>query len=91
MKIRVRVHAGSRTTRTEVRGDELHIWVNVPPVDGKANARVIEILAELHGVARSRIRLASGHTSKSKIFEVDAPPLPHLVSSKGQRNEGDPA
>jgi uncharacterized protein len=71
MKIRVRVHAGARVNKTEQRGDELHIWVNAPPVDGKANLEVAEVLAELHQVPKSAVRLASGHTSKTKVFEVE--------------------
>ena len=71
MKIRVRVHSGARVSKTEKRGDELHVWVNAPPVDGKANAEVIEALAELHDIPKSAVRLASGHTSKTKIFELD--------------------
>lgn len=71
MKIRVRVHAGARVSKTEQRGDELHVWVNTPPVDGKANARVVEVLAELHNVPKSAVRLASGHASRTKVFELD--------------------
>ncbi len=71
MKIRVRVHAGARLARTEQREDELHVWVSTPPVDGKANLQVVEILAKMHGVPKSAVRLASGQTSKHKIFELD--------------------
>lgn len=71
MKVRVRVHPGARVSKTEQRGDELHVWVNAPPVDGKANASVIEVLAELHHVPKSAVRLAAGHTSRTKVFEVD--------------------
>jgi uncharacterized protein len=71
MKIRVRVHAGARVSKTERRGDDLHVWVNAPPVDGKANEKVVEVLAELHHIPKSAVRLASGHTSKTKVFELD--------------------
>ena len=70
MKVRVRVHAGSRTEKTEQRGEELHVWVRTQPVDGKANLAVASVLAERHGVPRSSVRLASGHSSKAKVFEV---------------------
>ena len=71
MKVRVRVHAGARVAKTEQRGGELHVWVNAPPVDGKANAKVVEALADLHHIPKSAVRLASGHTSKTKVFELD--------------------
>lgn len=70
MKIRVRVHPGARQERTEQRGDELHVWVRAPPVDGKANARVIEVLAELHHLPRSAVRLATGQGSRTKVFDL---------------------
>jgi uncharacterized protein (TIGR00251 family) len=71
MKIRVRVHTGARVAKTEQRGDELHVWVSAPPVDGKANAAVVAVLADLHQVSKTAVRLASGQTSRSKVFEVD--------------------
>jgi uncharacterized protein YggU (UPF0235/DUF167 family) len=47
------------------------VWVNTPPVDGKANAKVAEVLADLYDVPKSAVRLTSGQTSKSKVFEVE--------------------
>jgi len=70
MKVRVRVHTGARVSKTEQRGEELHVWVSAPPVDGRANAAVIEVLAELHNIPRSAVRLDSGQTSRSKVFEL---------------------
>ncbi len=70
MKVRVRVHTGARVSKTEQRGEELHVWVNAPPVDGKANAAVIEVLAEIHNIPRSAVRLSSGQTSRNKVFEL---------------------
>lgn len=71
MKVRVRVHAGSRAIRIEQRGDELHVWVSAHPVDGKANLAVIEALAQNYDVPKSTVRLTAGHTSKTKTFEID--------------------
>lgn len=71
MKVRVRVHAGAKATKVEQRGDELHVWVNAPPVDGKANLEVAEALAAVYGVPKSAVRLASGHASRTKVFELE--------------------
>jgi uncharacterized protein YggU (UPF0235/DUF167 family) len=70
MRIRVRVHSGARVARTEQRGQELHVWVSTPPVGGRANESVVEVLAERHGVPRSSVRLVSGRTSRTKTFEL---------------------
>lgn len=71
MKVRVRVHAGSRALKLEPRGEELHVWVRARPVDGEANLAVIKALAENYGVPKSSVRLTSGPASKSKTFEID--------------------
>lgn len=71
MRVRVRVHAGSRVEKAEQRGDELHVWVRSPPVDGKANLSVAAFLAEYYQVPKSAVRLAAGHASRTKIFDLD--------------------
>jgi len=57
--------------KTEQRGAELHVWVRTPPVDGKANLNVAAVLADLHQVPKSTVRLAAGHSSRTKIFEIE--------------------
>jgi uncharacterized protein YggU (UPF0235/DUF167 family) len=42
-----------------------------PPVDGKANEECIEFLAGMAGVAKSRVRILSGLTSRMKVVEID--------------------
>jgi uncharacterized protein (TIGR00251 family) len=42
-----------------------------PPVDGKANQECIAFLAELAGVAKSRVRIVSGLASRMKVVEID--------------------
>lgn len=45
------------------------VRVNVPPIEGRANERVAELLAEFLGLPKSAIKLLSGQKSKRKIFE----------------------
>ena len=80
-------HHGSRTTltlhiqpgakRTEIagpHGDALKVRLQAPPVDGKANAALIEFVAARLGLARSAVSLKSGQTSRRKVLSViDAP------------------
>jgi uncharacterized protein YggU (UPF0235/DUF167 family) len=42
-----------------------------PPVDGKANEECIVFLAEVAGVAKSRVRILTGLTSRMKVVEID--------------------
>lgn len=41
-----------------------------PPEKGRANARVIALLAESLGVATDAVEVVSGHTSPAKVVEV---------------------
>jgi uncharacterized protein YggU (UPF0235/DUF167 family) len=56
----------------EVTDDgELILFVRERAVDGAANDGVIKLLADHFGVAKSRITIVRGHTSRSKLVEVD--------------------
>jgi len=44
----------------------LRLRVNTPPVDGRANARVVQLLAELLGVPAGSIELVRGHAGRDK-------------------------
>ena len=47
-------------------GDALKIRLCAPPVDGAANAALIEFLAETFDLPRARVQLLSGATSRTK-------------------------
>lgn len=44
--------------------------INAAPTEGKANARLVELLAQALGVGRTKIVLLQGHTSKHKMVEI---------------------
>ena len=47
-------------------GDALKVRLCAPPVDGAANAALIEFLAEAFDLPRARVQLLSGQTSRNK-------------------------
>ena len=47
-------------------GDALKIRLCAPPVDGAANAALIEFLADAFSLPRARVQLLSGATSRNK-------------------------
>ena len=72
MKISVKVKAGSSREKVEKIGDNNYaVWVREKPAEGKANEAVIKALAECFNIAKSRVNLLKGRTSKQKIFEID--------------------
>lgn len=54
-----------------LHGEDLKIRLNAPPVDGKANAALIDFLARTLGIPKNRITLKSGQTSRHKILAVE--------------------
>lgn len=47
------------------------IQVTAPPEDGKANAAVVKLVAKKLGVAKSRVSVAVGATSRRKVLHVE--------------------
>ncbi len=71
MLVRIKVKPGSKKPRIEEdSAGGLTIHLKSPPVDGKANEELIEVLAERYDVAKSRVRIKSGHSSRTKLVEI---------------------
>ena len=60
----------SRNRIGPVVGDRLKVAVTAPPVDGKANAAVVLLLAEILGVPRRQVDIASGESSRKKTVRL---------------------
>lgn len=72
--VRFSVRVQPRSSRAGVdglHGEALRLRVNAPPVDGAANAAVIELLAGVLGVPRRAVRIVSGDASRTKVIEVE--------------------
>ncbi|MDR1207382.1 MAG: DUF167 domain-containing protein [Rickettsiales bacterium] len=54
-------------------GNPMRAYTTVAPADGKANDAVIKLLSEYFGVAKSRIKIAKGKTSRNKVISIDYP------------------
>ncbi len=52
-------------------GAPIKAEVTAAPEDGKANAAVAELLAHALGVAKSRLVLVKGATSREKVFRLE--------------------
>lgn len=70
--IKVKVSAGAKTDKIEeVAPDFFKIRVQEPPEKGRANNRVVELIAEYFNIPESRVYLISGATFREKIFSVE--------------------
>lgn len=71
LHLRVVVHPGAG--RSEVvgqHGDALKVRVAAPPVEGRANRAVIELVADLLGVKPAQVAVESGESSRTKRLQV---------------------
>ncbi len=65
------VPRASRNEIAEIMDDgTLRIRLTAPPVDQKANEALIEFLADILGVARSKIEIVAGHNSRQKLVSI---------------------
>ncbi len=79
MSRRLRVRLQPRASKNEVKGSKvdpdtgeevLICRVTAPPVDGKANAALIKLLADEFRIPKSRIRIIQGESSREKLVEL---------------------
>jgi uncharacterized protein (TIGR00251 family) len=61
----------SRVKIGPVHDGRLKIAVTAPPVDGEANAAVIDAIAKALGVARGAVTVVSGATGRRKTLRLE--------------------
>lgn len=69
--IKVKIVPGS--SKNKIIGaynDALKISIAAPPVEGKANKKCIAYLAKYFDLAKSKIEIISGQTSKNKLIKI---------------------
>lgn len=81
---RINVYVQPRASKTAVIGmhdGAVKIRLAAPPVDGAANAALVEFVAEQLGIAKSRVRIAAGLASRRKTVEVDGVTAQQLAAA----------
>ncbi len=76
MAIRVTVRVKPGASRNKVRGSygeppALVVAVSEPAIDGRASTAVCRAIAEELGVSLSKVSIVMGHTSRSKVVEIN--------------------
>ena len=73
--LRVKVKPNARESALEEQADGTWVArVKAPPVDGKANAELVRLIAEHLGVPRSAVEIKSGGSSRLKLVQVRPSP-----------------
>jgi uncharacterized protein len=60
-----------KTEAAGLRGDALLVRLNAPPVDGAANAALVDFLARRLRVPRSAVRIVSGERARLKRVAIE--------------------
>lgn len=73
MKVSVRIcPRASKNEVVKITDGTLKIRLTTPPVDGKANAALINLLSEYFDSPKSKIKIVRGLTSKNKLIEIES-------------------
>ena len=72
MRIEVKVHAKSKRESVVPQPDGSYkVDVKAPPVEGKANEAVCEVIAEFFKKPKRSVRVVMGPTNSRKVVEID--------------------
>jgi len=63
----------SRDALAGLYGERLKVQISAPPVDGKANKHLLKYIAKEFGVAKTRVSLIRGESSRQKTLEIVDP------------------
>lgn len=75
LRVKVTPKAKSERIKKETSADGAvlyKIYVTAAPEDGKANEAVIKLLSKAFGVAKSKLTIAHGHTSREKTIKINS-------------------
>ena len=67
------VPRSSRSRIGEVANGRLRVHLHAPPIQGRANKELIDLIAEAFGVPKSTIKIASGASARYKTLHLDNP------------------
>ena len=73
MSVTIDILVQPRASRAKIgpmHDGRIKIAVTAPPVDGEANAAVIELVAKQLGVARGSVEVVAGASSRRKTLRI---------------------
>ena len=86
LRLRVRVHPGASRDRVALEDDaSLAVWLRARPIEGRANAALLELLAAALKVRQREVALVWGERSRTKVVEVPFASLEEVSRRLSQR------
>lgn len=68
--INIRVIPNAKKNEVIQEAGGLKVKITAPPVEGKANKALIEVLAEYFNVKKSAVKIIKGAKSKNKVIMI---------------------
>lgn len=71
MRISVKVKPSSRRKEVVLQDDGSYVvFLSAPPIEGRANSQLLELLADHFGQPKSNINILRGSKGRFKIVEI---------------------
>ncbi len=70
-RLDVRLTPRASRVGVEVDGDVVRVRVTAPPIDGRANAALVELLSKRLGVPKREIAIERGQHSRTKRVSIE--------------------
>jgi len=70
--IEVRVVPGAKKNEVKKEDQALKVYLTAPPVEGKANKLLIEILAKYFNCRKSDLKIIRGERSRNKYIQISS-------------------
>ena len=73
LQSRIKVKVLPKSSKNQIigrEGDLFKVKLTSPPVEGKANKALIELLAKRLGIAKKRIEITSGKSTRLKTIRI---------------------
>jgi hypothetical protein len=70
MKLKIKVIPNTKDSEVVEEIGFLKVKVDAPAKEGKANKRLIEILADYFKIPKSKVKILKGEGSRNKLIEI---------------------
>ena len=71
MRVKVRVIPRAKKARITQDKEVLKVYLNEPAIEGRANKKLIELLAKYYKVKKHQVSIVKGQKQRDKLVEID--------------------
>ena len=73
MQVDIQIHVQPKSSQAKIvlESGTIRVWVNAPPVDGEANDAVVKLFSKTLRVAKSKISIIRGESSREKTLRIE--------------------